>query len=534
LLREIPTFSNTLAARAAPQDILLELVYDEFALILAARRRQAEHDAELARFLATVDTWAHGRIEALRTQHADRLTVAALLLEENQIWWERQQRLVVLHGFFDDSLISAFAWNETAQQFTGADGVTHGCASIDGLLPDVIRAILEVADDIGLETAAHKIEVGTDDGRTGTILIEAWRQDCAAGLPATSRRILWNLRPGCMVALGKELDMQRQRVSDTEERVAGLSADVRAMVDAANAALHNGRPTTPIAPLRSIIGRAFFTVGTEPWLRSALNVPLRSLRVLEALYPSLERAYRNSKRRGGHVPWFSWTYFDLKAQDAMLDFIQGARSRRGLPFNPSDPTPGSGGRPAVWVVEDASGSDGGGGGAIYVPAPSDEGCLMPGPMPFTRATPVWWSYDAFSAQLTAASSTEQEAANANTNLRRALALGYTDVVEVLDNAAWVFVARSGACRSAALAHQATERAAILAQHQNARIYSVWQPRERGTIPDGISKLDLPYQAPSTSQAGLPPPGGWTGRSWVNAELQARGHATGLADAHRLQ
>ena len=180
-------------------------MYDEFALILAARRRQAEHDAELARFLATVDTWAHGRIEALRTQHADRLTVAALLLEENQIWWERQQRLVVLHGFFDDSLISAFAWNETAQQFTGADGVTHGCASIDGLLPDVIRAILEVADDIGLETAAHKIEVGTDDGRTGTILIEAWRQDCAAGLPATSRRILWHLRPGCMVALGKEL-----------------------------------------------------------------------------------------------------------------------------------------------------------------------------------------------------------------------------------------------------------------------------------------------------------------------------------------
>ena len=89
------TLSNTFAAHAAPQDILLELVYDEFALILAARRRQAEHDAELARFLAAVDTWASDRTREISTQHADRLTEAALLLEENQIWWERQQRPAV-------------------------------------------------------------------------------------------------------------------------------------------------------------------------------------------------------------------------------------------------------------------------------------------------------------------------------------------------------------------------------------------------------------------------------------------------------
>ena len=40
-------YTNTPAARATPQDILLELVYDEFGLILEARRRQAKHDADL-------------------------------------------------------------------------------------------------------------------------------------------------------------------------------------------------------------------------------------------------------------------------------------------------------------------------------------------------------------------------------------------------------------------------------------------------------------------------------------------------------
>ena len=51
--------------------------------------------------------------------------------------------------------------------------MTHDCASVDGLLPDVIRAILEVADDIGLETATHKIEV---PGGTATTRWLDWAQ----------------------------------------------------------------------------------------------------------------------------------------------------------------------------------------------------------------------------------------------------------------------------------------------------------------------------------------------------------------------
>ena len=40
----------------------------------------------------------------------------------------------------------------------------------------------------------------------------------------------------------------------------------------------------------------------------------------------------------------------------------------------------------------------------------------------------------------------EEGMNANRNLRRALEQGSLDVIEVLDNAAWVFVSRSGAAR----------------------------------------------------------------------------------------
>ena len=51
--------------------------------------------------------------------------------------------------------------------------------------------------------------------------------------------------------------------------------------------------------------------------------------------------------------------------------------------------------------------------------------------------------------------------------------------------------------------------------------------------DSGFRLDLAYTAPGTSQAGPAPATGWTGRSWVDAELKARGHSTGLTDANRL-
>ena len=71
-----------------------------------------------------------------------------------------------------------------------------------------------------------------------TIAIDAWRQDRAAGLPPTSCRILWDLRPGFMVALGKELDLRLQRVRDTRTRVDELASDIWELVKHANKQRH--------------------------------------------------------------------------------------------------------------------------------------------------------------------------------------------------------------------------------------------------------------------------------------------------------
>ena len=62
-----------------------------------------------------------------------------------------------------------------------------------------------------------------------------------------------------------------------------------------------------------------------------------------------------------------------------------------------------------------------------------------------------WLYVTFTPSETAQHSTYQEGMNANRNLRRAIGQGHLDIIEVLDNAAWVFVSRSGAARADAQA-----------------------------------------------------------------------------------
>ena len=106
---------------------------------------------------------------------------------------------------------------------------------------------------------------------------------------------------------------------------------------------------------------------TEPSLRAALNVPIRGLRLIESIAPDLERKLRASHKGKSHarVPWFSWAWLADAAQEALHDFSLAALQRRGVPFNPATPSLGSRGS-TCWVLQDASGSEGGGGGAVYL------------------------------------------------------------------------------------------------------------------------------------------------------------------------
>ena len=86
-------------------------------------------------------------------------------------WRHRQARLIVLAGFFDDSLLSSFVSDEIQKSWPNPERQTGTRTLTRALGPFELRlaSVLAVADDIGLETAAHKIDCGTDDGRTGRL-----------------------------------------------------------------------------------------------------------------------------------------------------------------------------------------------------------------------------------------------------------------------------------------------------------------------------------------------------------------------------
>lgn len=112
--------------------------------------------------------------------------------------------------------------------------------------------------------------------------------------------------------------------------------------------------------------------------------------------------------------------------------------------------------------------------------------------------------------------------NANRNLRRALDQGYLDTIEILDNAAWVFVSRSGAARADALLPLLADRRQLLLRYPTACVYIFWQAREEGTLADAVSKLHLPY-----------PTADVTGRDWAHRRLQQLGYPGGLLDSRLI-
>ena len=61
-----------------------------------------------------------------------------------------------------------------------------------------------------------------------------------------------SVRPGCMVALGKELDLQHRVLRDTAKRVAAFAVAVESLCTTANA---NRRPNKKSRAARSIVAR---------------------------------------------------------------------------------------------------------------------------------------------------------------------------------------------------------------------------------------------------------------------------------------
>jgi len=98
-----------------------------------------------------------------------------------------------------------------------------------------------------------------------------------------------------------------------------------------------------------------------------------------------------------------------------------------------------------------------------------------------------------------------------------------DVIEILDNASWVFVSRSGRAADQTLQDLLNDRANIRRDNPHLRVFSVWTAREQGQLQDAVSKLDLPHPKPTDSLSG---------HDWANDYLWSSGLPT-LESARRL-
>ena len=80
-----------------------------------------------------------------------------------------------------------------------------------------------------------------------------------------------SVRPGCMVALGKELDLQHRVLRDTAKRVAAFAVAVESLCTTANA---NRRPNKKSRAAKSIVARqARSRVNSQPLTATVDQTP---------------------------------------------------------------------------------------------------------------------------------------------------------------------------------------------------------------------------------------------------------------------
>ena len=84
--------------------------------------------------------------------------------------------------------------------------------------------------------------------------------------------------------------------------------------------------------------------------------------------------------------------------------------------------------------------------------------------------------DTLSARESEQHSTFLEGLTANRNLQRAIHADFLSIIEVIDNSAWVFIARSGATPDLQLQHLLHKRLQIIRASHDVRVYSVWLKR----------------------------------------------------------
>jgi hypothetical protein len=236
-------------------------------------------------------------------------------------------------------------------------------------------------------------------------------------------------------------------------------------------------------------------------LRATLNLPVRTLSLGNALFPELERQYRTTRQNKHRPsPSFSVAFLDTPTQRDWKQLIAGLQAAKGQPFVPMQTTPGMHDRPVRWLCCDASGKErAAGAAAIFDPAKPHDVTLAV--IPWTEGQ---WTGEGLS--------TLQEGFTASTAAR--LLMQHmppnTDLIEALDSMSASFILRAGKASSTERSDAVAKgRQTLMADFKDLRIFTIHNKRERGTIPDALSNVFLPFEPPF-GQASK----GWGHRSWT--------------------
>ena len=513
------------------EDLFLELIYLEFEeLIGAAQRDQTWTEAD-NEHLEAVKAWSARRNARVQASHPTEW--------KDPQWRTRQERLGILHGFFDDSLIAAHGGPTT----TAPTGDSEHADDLrermnppkaragqrwpsSGIFAMLVRAIVFFAQDINLEISAAKMLCGTSDGLTGTLDLDTWNVDTANGVAVHNRRVWWiNMVRGHMPVLGKMINLDTKHVHDSTKRIEDLHTSVEATIAFANSDAGMAKFGKPAAPIRTIQrqnGVGFFICQTEPWIRAFLNPQTHALKLLNALYPIELTANRKSGRKSGVgvIPWFTWMIYGTAAQQAMREFVARAREQRGTPFNTLRAVPGANERRVAWIMEDASGKDTGGGGAMYwQPSAPDRMAASFRP----------WRPDQQGEVGDDVHSTTQETATAVRNLEIAVEHcdgDELDIIECIDSQSTCAILGHHRYHASILRQWVERRANFLRDHPQVRVWTIWNAREHGRIPDGFSNGWTAYEPQGGTVPNIRPTlDTWTGIEWASAALEARGFPT---------
>ena len=413
-------------------------------------------DVQTRKAVPAVGAWdTHAGVRRWRQNRYDLALAAGHSADEAYF----QSIPVVFQGYFDD-------------------GQTATAAA---LLPDLVTALFQLVNKVGVAVEYSKLVWATPDGKLGHC------QPIGDATPQSFDDVDFSFSMGSPVVLGKEIDLVGRLVQETRQRQVDM---VQRLAETCS------RDFVWTSNMRSLIGQLMFIVITIAELRGTLNAPIRCLKAVTRLDAVRRRSMSGRPGPDGERQIDHLVPLGRTAKQSLAMAAQLVIHQRGRQFAPQWAVPLRDN--TIYIMNDAAGFAGFfdtafRGGASWV--------IIPG-----LSITLWCVQHWPLGLLAIAHSTELEVINANYTLEAILAAYPShDVCEVLDNQAAVACLKRCACDSKTLIDQMAFRQSLITRLQGSRrIFTQWSRRELGTLADMLSKGHIARFCAGLLARHLPP------------------------------